>query len=132
MNNRGLTLLEVLVIIVVIGILASLLLPSIGGGCRPNRTIACASNLQQLYKLGTVYASSHKGAWPDATGEDLWLSFTRTIPPLIEADHVSLLSCPLRDEEAAAGECHYRGPRRPWAKLGPNDVLAADREGNHG
>ena len=132
MRNQGLTLLEVLVVIVLIGILAALLLPSIHVHGHPNRKIACANNLRQLYTLGTVYASTHHGEWPTATGENLWLSFTKMVPPLIEPEHASLLHCDLADDELGTDETNYRGPLLPWKKLTGGDVLAADREGNHG
>jgi len=131
MHNRGLTLLEVLVVIVVIGILAALFIPCTGG-IRPAKAAACQANMQQLYKLGTVYASTHKGEWPAATGEDLWLSFRKTAPPLIETDHAAILHCDVSEAELGPDETNYRGPVLPWKKLAAGDPLAADREGNHG
>jgi hypothetical protein len=88
--------------------------------------------LRQLYTLGTVYGSMHKGAWPDVSGDELWLSFTKTSPPLIEPEHRSILVCPLRDDECGPGETHYFGPKVPFKKLGPNDPLGGDKTGNHG
>lgn len=130
MNNRGLTLLEVLVIFVVIAILAALLLPV--HVCSPRRDLRCLNNMQQLYTLGTVYATMHRGEWPAATGQDLWLCLRTTKPPLIEDDHAAILHCDVLDHELTVNETNYRGPRLTWAKLGPGDLLSADREGNHG
>src|SRR5262245_12442810 len=130
MNNRGLTLLEVLVIIVVIGLLAALFLPV--SVCRPSRTVRCLSNLQQLYKLGTVYASTHKGEWPAATGENLWLGFRRMVPPLIEADHAGILHCDDLEHGLGPDETNYRGPVASFGRIGANDPLGGDKPGNHG
>src|SRR5438046_848896 len=115
MHRKALTLLEILVIIVVIGILAGLLLPHGNGGhLQRARMTSCAHNMVQLYKVAALYSSSHKGEWPTAKGEEFWLSLTRTIPPLIEPDQREILACPVRDEELQPGETHYRGPRVPW------------------
>lgn len=86
----------------------------------------------QLYKLGTVYASMHKGEWPDVHGEELWLSFTRTNPPLIEPERHSILACPVLGEDRGPGETHYRAPRVPWKKLNAGEPLGGDKPGNHG
>jgi hypothetical protein len=131
MHNRGLTLLEVVVILVVIGIVVALFLPMFCGTRHP-RTVACQSNLQQLYKLCTVYAVSHRGEWPAATEENLWLSLRTTKPPLIETDHAGILHCDVLEHELGPDETNYRGPRRSFSKLGAGELLCADREDNHG
>jgi type II secretory pathway pseudopilin PulG len=132
MKNQGLTLLEVAVIVVVIGILAALLVPPICGPRRRPRQLACQSNLHQLYKLGTVHASMHKGAWPDATGKDLWLSFRKMVPPLIETDHAGILNCDVLEHELGPDETNYRGPIAAFNRLGPGSPLGGDKPGNHG
>lgn len=132
MPNRGLSLLEVIVILVLVGILGALLLPPICGRGHCTRMLACQSNLQQLYKLGTIYAINHKGEWPPATGENLWLSLRNAVPPLIEPDHAGVLHCDVMDHELGPDETNYRGPRFGWAKTGSGDIICADREGNHG
>ena len=131
MKREGLTLFEVLVIIVVIGILAALFLPPCGGGIGPARRSACENNLHQLCALGMVYASAHKGAWPVATGSELWLCFTRTSPPLIQAEELEVLACPVRGEWEP-GQCDFLGPQKPWSELKPGDALGACKPGNHG
>jgi hypothetical protein len=131
MFQKGLSLLEVLVIVIVIGILAALLLPVYeGGGCHLPKTSICSKNLSQLYKIGTAYAASHRGQWPDPQKANYWVAFTKTSPPLIEPEGLSILSCPAREEQLP-DECDYRGPIVPWNKLSPSDPIAADRPGNH-
>jgi hypothetical protein len=133
MNERGLSLLEVCVIVIVISILAALLVPGLHEpGIGHPRRVACANNLMQLYKLGTVYSSTHKGQWPDLSGDELWLSFTKTTPPLIPPEYAEILACPWREEDCAPGQTDFFGPRVPWKKLGPGDPLGGDKPGNHG
>ena len=121
---------------ILLGCLVATFLPTLshcgGGYLKRAKIVSCASNLSQLYKLATIYSANHNGEWPTARGESFWLSLAKTTPPLIEADLLSILSCPLMDEECAPGECHYRGPRLPWTQLKPTDPIAADNIGNHG
>jgi prepilin-type N-terminal cleavage/methylation domain-containing protein len=131
-RSSGFTLVELLVVIVIIGILAGLLLPVIGHAIFRAKVTTCLHNQQQLYKLGTVYSSSHKGSWPSAKGEDLWLSLRRMVPPLIEADHAVILHCMVLDPDLSVDETNYRGPVTSFAKVGICDPLGADKPGNHG
>ncbi|MBI3856017.1 MAG: type II secretion system protein [Planctomycetes bacterium] len=129
MNRQGLTLLELIAVIAVIFILALLFVPST---CRPPRETRCANNLRQLHTVGLVYASMHGGQWLETRGEDLWLSFTRTTPPLIEAEHAAVLHCKVMDEVLGEDETSYRGPLVSYSRVGAVDPLGADKPGNHG
>lgn len=129
---QGFTLVELLVVIVIIGILSSLLIPAIVQAMFRARVTACSHNQRQLYQLGTVFASSHKGNWPGARGEELWLSLRRMVPPLIEAEHAEILTCPCLQTQIGPDETHFRGPALPMGKLGATDPLGADKVGNHG
>jgi len=131
-RRNGFTLVELLVVIVIIGILAGLIIPVITHAIFRTKVTTCLHNQQQLYKLGTVYSSSHKGSWPSGKGEDLWLSLRRLVPPLIEADHAIILHCMVMDPELGIDETNYRGPNVSFARLGICDPLGADKVGNHG
>ena len=131
-RGNGFTLVELLVVIVIIGILSSLLIPAIIHAMFRARVTACAHNQRQLYQLGTVYSSSHKGNWPSARGDELWLSLRRMVPPLIEGVHAEVLGCPCLQTEIGPDETHFRGPAVPFGKLKITDPVCADKVGNHG
>lgn len=131
-RRQGFTLVEMLVVIVIIGILAGLLLPVIGHVLFRAKVTTCINNQRELYRLGTVYSSSHKGNWPSAKGEDLWLSLRRMVPPLIAEDHASILHCGVTDGELGPEETNYRGPVTTFGRVGATDPLGADKPGNHG
>lgn len=60
-TRHGLTLVETLVTIAIIGILLSVLLPSLSSARRASRAIMCASNLRQLGMAHYAYAEDHDG-----------------------------------------------------------------------
>jgi prepilin-type N-terminal cleavage/methylation domain-containing protein len=130
--TAGFTLVELLVVIVIIGILASLLLPAIGHAIRMAHTAACANNLKQLYSMGTIYASGHKGQWPLETGEELWLKFQKMQPPLLEADLKEIYFCHVLAQPRDLGETDYRGPTSNVNHGRTGDPIGADKVGNHG
>lgn len=131
-RRGGFTLVEMLVVIVIIAVLAGLLLPAVAGILDEVRIVNCGNNLKQLYQLANVYATSRKGQWPKGRGEDLWLSFATTNPPLLEEDHLEVLRCPVLGEAFEHGVCDYRGPKDAVTRLRPVDPVAADKAGNHG
>lgn len=58
-GDKGFTLVELLVVIAVIAILASLLLPALSRSTQMARRVACISNLRQVGVALTLYADDH-------------------------------------------------------------------------
>jgi len=76
-QNRGFTLVELMVVIGIIGILASMTFGVIQIARERGRRIKCASNLRQMATLMTAYADEHGGRFPkgyynDSRGTHCW------------------------------------------------------------
>ena len=63
-NNRGFTLLELLVVIVIIGILSSALVVSVKSAYKSARQTNCKSNLRQFGVALTIYRAEHDNDTP--------------------------------------------------------------------
>ncbi len=129
MKFKGWTVRERLVSIVVVGLLSFFFLPAVTPPIGIARKKSCACNLRQIYQVGVTYASSHQGRWPAATGSALWQSFTKTSPPLLSAEDLEVLLCPVKGD-SILGDCDYLGPRQPASSLKGGDALGACTHGH--
>ncbi len=66
LSNRGFTLVELLVVIAVIAILASLLAPAMRKGMLMAKTASCSSNLKQVAFTFQAYANENSNYFPAA------------------------------------------------------------------
>lgn len=127
-NRGGLTFVEVLVVIVIVGILAALLIPHMFRRGRYDRRITiCANNLSQLWKMENIYRSKFGGRlklmYP-GTGKDFWLHMMSTQPPLIESSLIDVYYCPAQESKAEG--THYLGPKSDVNDLKDEDVVGCD------
>jgi len=63
-TNKGFTLIELLVVIAIIGILASMLLPTLAKAKRKANRLKCANNMKQVVTGFSAAAGSHDGQLP--------------------------------------------------------------------
>ena len=89
----GFTLVELLLVIAIIAILASLLLPALGYAKESARSVACMNNLRQLGVADSLYATDNDDNYPafrkccDASVGDMT---TGTLQPYLENKNVYL------------------------------------------
>jgi len=63
-RRSAFTLIELLTVIAIIGILAAILIPTVGRVRSKARTAQCVSNLRQIGMAALLYADDHKGLLP--------------------------------------------------------------------
>ncbi|EIP96637.1 prepilin-type N-terminal cleavage/methylation domain-containing protein [Opitutaceae bacterium TAV1] len=61
---RAFTLIELLTVIAIIGILAGIIIPTVGAVRKKARSIQCASNMRQIGMALFLHADDHKDAFP--------------------------------------------------------------------
>jgi prepilin-type N-terminal cleavage/methylation domain-containing protein/prepilin-type processing-associated H-X9-DG protein len=67
-GRRAFTLVELLVVIGIIAVLLSVLLPVLGSARRRAQSVACASNMRQIYMAMAMFAHDNKGQLPRPYG----------------------------------------------------------------
>jgi len=77
---RGITLIEVLVVIGIIGVLAAILIPTVGRSKQRALSAKCMNNLRQVYLIAVNYADDNEGYFPSEI--------------MLREKHKKLLFCP--------------------------------------
>ncbi|MFH0889155.1 MAG: prepilin-type N-terminal cleavage/methylation domain-containing protein [Planctomycetota bacterium] len=138
-NKKGFTLIELLVVITIIGILATIIIPSMANIRRETKLLKCRDNLAKLYQALIQYDAQFK-LYPRGDsyrGAKFWEAL-RTEPTsdtavLQEKSRDALYICPIKGGVGSVGICHYRGPNFDASDaLKETDPIGADVAQNHG
>lgn len=65
-GRRAFTLVELLTVVAIIGVLAAILIPTVGNMRKSTMRAECASNLRQISNAAGLYAQDNKGHYPRA------------------------------------------------------------------
>lgn len=107
---RKFTLIELLVVVAIIGILASLLMPSLGAAREKTKTAVCLSQQKQLGTAYIMYTDSNNGMFLPRIFEEnqFWMGL---LYPLHESEE--LIQCPSVEHPEKSGS--YWGDKdNPW------------------
>ncbi len=118
--KRAFTLIELLIAIIIVGILAAVLLPSMQGARENAKRVGCVNNLRQIYFAVEMYGQDNNGKWvaaykwmPLTPSEVIWNGFSSSnlgalFPKYI--DDIKVLYCPAADKYYKA----YFGTDGEW------------------
>ncbi|MCH2209263.1 MAG: type II secretion system GspH family protein [Lentisphaerales bacterium] len=108
-TKQSFTLIELLVVIAIIGILTSILLPSLSEARLKTKRALCLSNLKQLNIAQTAYSSDNDGRlanssfgtdWQTTTSASLHVWNKNTVDPFVETyldGNIQAFLCPLQN-----------------------------------
>lgn len=79
-RNKGFTLVEIILVIVLIGILGAIIVPKFAGQTDKARVAAVKANVETLRSAIRLYQSNNDGALPSDLSTDLVSTYIKAIP----------------------------------------------------
>jgi prepilin-type N-terminal cleavage/methylation domain-containing protein/prepilin-type processing-associated H-X9-DG protein len=122
-SRAGFTLVELLVVVAIISILASLMLPMLGKALTTARTMKCSNKLRQMGEATLIYADQYRGALPTlitVTGNiaNYW---PYQIAPLLDTTYTFV-----KYNHDEIWHCPEDYPTTIWGSYGINSNLRGD------
>lgn len=121
-RSRGITLLEVIVVVLIITLLIAITVPVVAGVRRYSQRTVCASNLRQIHAGWTMYLQDYSGSPTDAFS---WAPRIARIVPYLKDERILL--CPLDIQGGAfqnsEGQTSYYYPGRSLIETSMSSLL---------
>ena len=118
-TTGGFTLIELLVVIAIIGILASMMLPSLSGAKQQGKIILCINNLRQVGLAIQMYADDHNQRFPPAAVTQIDPQTGLPVDPIPRGTLQSL-----GGRDPMNMHCYPNARSRPlWQYIKPSDVF---------
>ena len=115
---RNFTLIELLVVVSIIGILSSMLLPSLQKARKKTKEAVCLNNQKQLYLGASIYSSDSSDLLPNGGIQDSWdarnSGVIGTFGLLGMEDTPLSFHCPLGQTLDTVGQGHNMDIQHPW------------------
>ncbi|MCM8527150.1 MAG: type II secretion system GspH family protein, partial [Lentisphaeraceae bacterium] len=117
-KSSGFTLIELLVVISIIGILTSMLLPSLQKARKKTKEAVCLNNQKQIYLGTSVYSADSSDILPDGGIHDSWDARNNGVLGafgMIGMEDTPLtFHCPLGQTLDTVGQGHNMDIQHPW------------------
>ncbi len=121
-SRRAFTLIELLVVIAIIGILASMLLPTLGRAKEKARSIQCVNNVRQLGLAMQMFGDDNNERLPLARGSVAWTNTSPEPwprPMLTYYTTTNVLTCPALSRKYRESPFNYfMGARAAFIEAG--------------
>ncbi len=127
LNSRGLTLMELLVVISIIVILFALLMIGIRSAMDNAKRVHCQSQLRQIYIAITLYAKDNQGIFPEINSDDPGgeaNGLMHYLGSYLEKPQATLLKCTNPSSTSDADSYYYYNEKYNMYKPSNPDKLA--------
>jgi prepilin-type N-terminal cleavage/methylation domain-containing protein/prepilin-type processing-associated H-X9-DG protein len=137
--RSGFTLIELLTVIAIIGILAAILIPTVGKVRKTAKNAQCVSNLRQWAQAVNLYANENKGTYvirgTSNTGNDMtWAAISNSIPNMLYGAYLpgstvigNLRTCPVRSDSADGLSYYINRPFIRGTTVAPLNAVPLSR-----
>ena len=120
-NNKGVTIMELLVVVSVFLLIIAALTPFINMARSRSIRLECANNLRAISLGLHAYAADHNDSFPATLGE--------LYPKYVDKENI--FDCPATKNVGTKEKPDYRYVFGLTESASPKDIIAEDLDGNH-